>query len=347
MVALLPEFDNLRLHRGDDGACGFFAGAKAREVGMVRFVVALALSGLLMSAPPAQAQRSGVLDSARSAYNTIIVRQHGSQVMLDFVVGRCEFVESMRDLADPGALPVEYTRAVTAALAYPAQLNSILELGVGGATTLTYLHRHLPKTRLTGVEIDEAVIRMAQKHFGLQTDSRLQIAVEDGRSYLARDTARHDLIVVDAYRGTWVPETLTSVEFFQLVKARLAPGGAVAQNVEPTTLFYDGLAATLAQVFDHVDAYPTAEAGAPSNVVLVAYDGPQRSRQALLRRAEALQQNHRFHHPLPALVAGGAPARYQPGAKPFRDDQSAANAALMIDRANASDTPRARKERCE
>lgn len=314
---------------------------------MVRFGVALALSGLLAFAPPAVAQRAGVLDSARSDYNTIIVRQHGSQVMLDFVVGRCEFVESMRDLADPASLPVKYTRAATAALAYPAKLQSILEIGVGGATTLTYLHRHLPETQLTGVEIDAAVIQMAEKHFGLQPDSRLQIAVEDGRSHLARTPARHDLIIVDAYRGTWVPETLTSVEFFQLVRSRLAPGGAVAQNVEPTTLFYDGLAATLAQVFDHVDAYPTAEEGAPSNVVLVAYDGPRRFKEALLQRAEALQQAHRFHHPLPALVAAGAPAQFEHTARPFRDDRTTANAALMIDRANAKDTPRARKERCE
>lgn len=314
---------------------------------MVRFGVAAALSVVLTFVPAARAQRAGVLDSVRSEFNTIIVREHGSRVMLDFVVGRCEFVESMRDRAEPASLPVEYTRAATAALAYPAQLNSILEIGVGGATTLTYLHRHLPKTRLTGVEIDAAVIEMARKHFGLQTDNRLQIAIADGRSYLAQQTARHDLIIVDAYRGTWVPETLTSVEFFQLVKSRLAPGGAVAQNVEPTTLFYDGLAATLAQVFDHVDAYPTAEEGVPANVVLVAYDGPQRSRAALLQRAKLLQNAHRFHHPLPALVAAGAPARFEHTARPFRDDRGTANAALMIDRANARDTPRARKERCE
>jgi spermidine synthase len=313
---------------------------------MAHFAKLSAFIAALLLAQPAAAQPARVLDSVRSEYNSIIVRQLGSQVMLDFQVGRCEFVESVRDLSDPAALPVEYTRSVTAALAYPARLDSILEIGVGGASTLTYLHRHLPQTRLTGVEIDAAVIRMAQKHFGLKPDARLNIVIADGRAHLAASPARHDLIIVDAYRGTWVPETLTSVEFFQLVKSRLAPGGAVAQNVEPTTLFYDGLAATLAQVFDHVDAYGTEAGGGPSNVVLVAYDGPKRAKAALEARAQALQRAHAFHHPLPELVAQGAPAVFAASAQPFRDDRSAANAALMIDRANAADTPRTRKERC-
>jgi len=295
--------------------------------------------------PPASAQQA--VERLETDFNSIVVRRFGTQVTLGFQVGRCEFTESVKDLAHPERLVVDYTRASTAALAYPSELRSVLEVGVGGGSTLSYMHRFLPETRFTGVEIDPGVVKVAKEQFGLREDARLRIVVEDGRKHLAADPAKHDLILIDAYRGTWVPETLTSVEFFKLVKSRLNPGGAVAQNVEPTTLFYDGLAATLAQVFEHVDAYPTESFGVPGNVVLVAYDGKRKTQAQLQARAAALQAKHGFTHPLPEIVATGAPARFDAATPPFRDDQAAANTLLMIDKANARDTPRARKERCQ
>lgn len=291
---------------------------------------------------------STLLERRDTEFNSILIRRTGDVVSMNFRVQRCEFVESQRDLADPSYLPVSYTRMMTAALAYPAKLDSILEVGVGGGTTISYLHRFLPDTRITGVELDPGVVELAKAHFGLTEDDRLRIAVADGRAFLAEDEGKHDLIYVDAYRGTWVPETLTSVEFFRIVEKRLAPGGVVAQNVEPTTLFYDGLAATLRAVFDHVDAYPTAaDGGLASNVVLVAYDGPRKSREALMARAEALQEAHGFRHPLPALVAQGRAAAIPNTAKALQDASGGANALLMIDKANARDTPRRRRAECE
>ena len=53
----------------------------------------------------------------------------------------------------------------------------------------------------------------------------------DGRAFLARDATRYDLIWLDAYGADSVPAHLTTVEFFRLVRARLAPGGAVAANL--------------------------------------------------------------------------------------------------------------------
>lgn len=304
------------------------------------FLVLVPLSGALA--------RDSLVERVDSPYNSIIVRKIGSSVYLDFVVGRCEFVESIRDLDDPTKLPVSYTRSVTAALAYPNKLDSILEIGVGGGSTLSYLQHHLPKTRLTGVEIDPSVVAMAIKHFGLKPDERMKIEVADGRKYLAEHSALHDIIIVDAYRGTWVPETLTSVEFFGLVKARLSPNGVVAQNVEPTTLFYDSLAATLKEVFGNVEAYSTGAApGAPANVVLIAYSGKARARGELAQRAAVLQKQYGFRHALPALVAGGHAAGFKADAPAFRDDRNSANTLLMIDRANSKNTPRQRREDCE
>ncbi len=286
-----------------------------------------------------------VLDRVKSDYNDIVVRGVGDKIYMNFIVGRCEFVETIYEPARPEILPVAYTRYVTAALAYPPRPKRLLEIGLGGGRTVSYLHRAMPSLSVTAVEIDPAVVAVARKHFGLVEDKRLQVVVDDGRKFIQENNEKYDIIIIDAYRGTWVPETLTSVEFFELVKRRLKPGGAVAQNVEPTTLFYDAMAATLMAVFGNVDAYRTG--GEASNSVLVAYSGRQRPTEQLAARAEKLQQRHGFAHSLPDMIALRERLRGPFRAEPLRDAFNSANTLLAIDRANDPNTPRQRRAECE
>ena len=60
----------------------------------------------------------------------------------------------------------------------------------------------------------------------------------DGRVFLNRSKDQYDLILLDAYRGGYVPFHLLTREFYTLVKSRLTPGGAVAFNVHDGTKLY-------------------------------------------------------------------------------------------------------------
>lgn len=305
------------------------------------------LTGLPLLGAAAPAAKAALTDptlveTLKTEFNHIVVRRYGPQVSMNFIVNRCEFVESVYEPSDPGLLAVEYTRYITAALAYAPALRSILEIGLGGGRTVNYLNRHLPRTLITGVEIDAGVVALAKKHFGLRESKTLKLVVDDGRRHLMTSPAKHDVILVDAYRGTWVPETLTSVEFFELVRSRLNSGGVVAQNVEPSTLFEDGMAATLRHVFGNVDRLPAA-----GNIVMVAYEGKPKTQRELMQRAEGLQRQFRFRHPLPRLLAVRQPITEKVATPPMRDGSNEANTLLLIDKANAKDTPRQRKARCE
>lgn len=302
-----------------------------------------AIGALAAQARVPAAKPQGLIDAVTSEFNDIQISRSGDLVTMHFIVGTCAFTESQYDEADPARLPVAYTRTILAALAYVDQPRSLLEIGVGGGRTISYLQRHLPKLQITGVEIDPAVIAMAKKHFGLAPSNRLRIVIEDGRRFVFETKEAFDIALIDAYRGTWVPETLTTVEFFQGVKARLNPGGVVAQNVEPTTLFYDRIAATLAATFDNVDAYPSGQG--LSNTVLIAYDGPRAGVETLRARAAGLEKRHQLRHPLAAIIDARR-IESGPFAEPLRDGFEGANAALMIDKANSKDTPRARREQC-
>lgn len=59
------------------------------------------------------------------------------------------------------------------------KLPRLLSIGVGGGALLMFLNRHF-QFNIVGVEIDEVVLNVAKKYFGLQEDEHLQIHVGDG-----------------------------------------------------------------------------------------------------------------------------------------------------------------------
>lgn len=246
----------------------------------------------------AGAQLPGLIEQRESQYNTIYITRDGAYVTMLFGVNRTLFTESRYNPNEPRTLPVDYTRFMTAALAYTPNARAIFEIGLGGGTIAQYLHLHMPDAAITCVEIDPEVIALAKKYFGLKTDARLSVVAADGRLHLTRNRATYDVLMIDAYRGTWVPEHLLTQQFYQLAKSRLKAGGVVVQNVEPTTMLYDAAIATLRSVFANVDVYD-----ANGNVVVVGYDGPARDQATLMANAQTLQERHRFTHPLPAMVA--------------------------------------------
>ena len=107
------------------------------------------------------------------------------------------------------------------------------------------------------MEIDPGVITAAKTYFGLRETERMRYRAGDGRVFLNRSNERYDLILLDAYRGGYVPFHLLTREFYALVKQRLAPGGAAAFNVHDGSKLYASTVKTLGEVFPALDLYPT------------------------------------------------------------------------------------------
>lgn len=289
----------------------------------------LALAGILAcSAAPALAQGE-LLESRESVYNNIYVHRQGDIVTMQFGKNERFWTESVYDASDPQSLPVTYTRYLTAALAYPPQVDSILEIGLGGGRTASYLNLFMPEVDILSVELDPEVIEMAEKYFDVQPNDKLTIEAADGRIHLMRGDSRHDIIMVDAYRGPFVPFHMLTREFYHTAKRRLADGGVLAQNIEPTTMLFDSAVATLADVFDNVDLYPSG-----GNVVAIAYDGPAREQSALLARGAALQAEHGFKYPLPPLLEARRVVNNPPDAEPLVDDFAPVEMLKSIERHN-------------
>jgi len=292
----------------------------------------LGLTGALtgLSATAARAQVAGQVEERESQYSTIYIARNNGVYSMVFGINQTLFTESLYNPAKPRELPVEYTRTMTAAVAYPPAVSNVLEIGLGGGTTAQYLHLHMPQANITCVEIDKEVIALATKYFGFKPDAKLRAVEEDGRRFFTRDRGRYDVIMVDAYRGTFVPFHLLTREFFTIVKSRLTPGGVMAQNIEPCTMLYPAAVNTLRAVFANVELYE-----ASGNVVAIAYDGPERTREQLGARATALQNAHHFHHPLlPLMNARRIVRRDMAGGRVLVDDFAPAEALAGVQRGN-------------
>jgi spermidine synthase len=296
-------------------------------IGKYRGLLALLLcAGVGLASAHAEWQ---LIEERNSTYNNIYVYKDGANMIMNFGHNKRFFTESVYNTKDELDLPVTYTRFMTVGLAYASGLENLLEIGFGGGRTAWYLHKHVPSLDITCVELDPAVVELATKYFGVHPKDKFKIAVADGRSYMLKSRESWNVIMIDAYRGPFVPFHLLTEEFFKVVKSKLKPGGVVVQNIEPSTMMFDSAVATIQKVFQNVELF---EAG--GNVVAVAYEGPRRTAAQLKARAEALQKQYSLRYPLPLLVAERRLVTRAVKGKVLADDFAPVESLLAIEKHN-------------
>ena len=111
--------------------------------------------------------------------------------------------------------------------------RSVMILGMGSGTYAGYCVRYYPNAAVQGAEIDSKIADIARTHFGLP--DTVEVAVADGRAYLAASEELFDVIMVDAYQDITIPFQLSSQEFFQEVAAHLKPEGVMVVNLNMTS----------------------------------------------------------------------------------------------------------------
>ena len=145
-------------------------------------------------------------------------------------------------------------------------------LGNAAGTTSRAYEEFFPGTRVDGVEIDPELSEIGREYFDMN-NPRLHLYHEDARPFLRRIDASYDVISVDAYRQPYIPFYLTTVEFFETVRDRLAPGGVLIVNAghpEGQDELEKVLTATIGEVFPHVVRDPIED----TNTLIVASERP-------------------------------------------------------------------------
>ena len=211
-----------------------------------------ALALLLVAASTTAAADQRLIHSEKSLYRDVYVYEDGSTRCLCFTrlcaIGR----QTCIDLSKPDRLVFEYTQMMLGALYLQPDPRSILVIGLGGGTLPRTLERLLPDADIDVVEIDPAVVDVAQKYFGFRPDQHIHLTVQDGRAYVRaalRGNKRYQLIMLDAYEHQYIPEHMLTREFLSEVRSLLTPTGVVAANTFSSSQLYSNESVTYSSVF--------------------------------------------------------------------------------------------------
>ncbi len=157
-------------------------------------------------------------------------------------------------------------------LVHPAMLahpnpRSVFIVGGGEGATLREVLRHPTVEKAVMCDIDDELVEMARTllpewHQGAFDDPRAQVVTEDARGWLENHPHTYDVIIVDLNDpvGEDNPaRMLFTVEFYELIKQRLNPGGLMAMQAGMILLTHHKMHPvvhhTVKQVFRHTRSY--------------------------------------------------------------------------------------------
>ena len=291
---------------------------------------------------PAEVGLSGegftVREARDTRYHRLFVVDDGDSRYLRF---DSSFQSGMY-LDDPFRTRFSYSDYLHLGLAYNAAATKILVIGLGGASVQKRLWRDFRDVQVTTVELDPDVVETAHEWFELPRDPRLPVEVDDGRRFLQRSDERYDVIMVDAFYSDGVPFHLTTLEFVQLMRERLTPGGVIATNVIGAltgggSQITRALWKTYASVFPTVELHPVYEGpgdrspGDIRNIILVA---TERASPAPDRLAESWEETRAARAPSAPDLRAAARNRWErdvvTGDVPLLTDGYAPTDALLV-----------------
>lgn len=95
------------------------------------------------------------------------------------------------------------------------KMENILVLGVAGGSVIKTLSEEIKfKGKITGVEIDSEIIKIANSYFHLDQIENFEVVIDDAFEFVLKTKEKYDLIIIDIFQDTTMPNFLFE-EFFQ------------------------------------------------------------------------------------------------------------------------------------
>lgn len=216
-------------------------------------------------------------------------RERGRDIRLLLVRGTRQ---SAMWLDDPfGECPFPYLQKFDLTFAAEPVPQRVLLIGGAGYAWPRHVLATRPEVRLTVVEIDPEMNRLARAWFcldelerrhGPEGDGRLELVVARGLDFLRECAAaerQFDAIANDTFIASSPTRSLLSAESARLVRSCLAPGGVYLANVVsalagPEAAVLDGVCEAYGGEFGQVSVVPCTQ-GNPTyvtNSVVIASD---------------------------------------------------------------------------
>ena len=111
-------------------------------------------------------------------------------------------------------------------------VENLLILGMGGGSIIHSLRDTFEyRKNIVAVEIDPAIIKLADEEFGISSSENLQIIETDAFHYVNTSEEKFQLIIIDLFIDLSVPTIFYEKEFCENVSKLLDKSGSVIFNV--------------------------------------------------------------------------------------------------------------------
>lgn len=111
------------------------------------------------------------------------------------------------------------------------KMNAILVLGVaGGSVVQTLITDFNFSKNITGVELDAEIIEIANSYFSLDKISNFKCIIADAEEFVKSTNFTYDLIIIDIFKDTEMPEFLFEKSFTDNIKKILHVNGFILFN---------------------------------------------------------------------------------------------------------------------
>lgn len=116
------------------------------------------------------------------------------------------------------------------------KVNSVLLLGLGGGSVIETLRKDFNYQKpITAVDIDPVIIEIAKEEFQLSTIDNLHIVCQDALEFTISTHKTFDLIIIDLFIDTQVPDQFLEIPFWKQVVALKTSSGVILFNASLET----------------------------------------------------------------------------------------------------------------
>ena len=118
-----------------------------------------------------------------------------------------------------------------------SKMDYILVLGVAGGSVVQTLVTDFEFTKnIIGIELDTEIIEIANSYFNLDKIRNFKCVITDAEEFVKTDKNTYNLIIIDIFKDTEMPEFLFEMNFIVSIKQLLNINGYIVFN----TMILDG-----------------------------------------------------------------------------------------------------------
>lgn len=238
----------------------------------------------------------GIIFSMPSNIHLITVKKFKyllQLILIEKVTDHTHWTQSILNLNYPLYLSLQYAQAMMLGLIWNSHPQKVYMAGLGGGSLALVLHHYFPEVIIECAEIDPNMLLVARKFFGIPSDDRFQVKIQDGREYLEqqKSPANYDLMLIDVALGDgYIPYNLSTLDFYQICHHHLSKSGVLIINTLGTKGFEGMYIKTLKSVFTQVYLCQTKG----GNNIMIGSQEANLSKAEIIKRAKLLQKAHQF-----------------------------------------------------